>query len=439
MLFFDRNEEIERLMAIRQLAKDEAQWTVLTGRRRIGKTELLLNCFLDEAFLYLFVTRASEADLCEGYKRQIEAFTGRTIPGEVRHFSELFRYIMELSKDKSFTLVIDEFQDFLRVNPVIFSEMQRDWDIMRRGSKINLVVCGSINSIMNKIFLEAKEPLYGRQTEQMTLRPFSLSVLKGILGHYHPQYKKEDLLALWTFTGGVAKYVALLMDRRAYTLNKMLDVIIREDSFFLNEGWAVLRDEFGKEFGSYFSILSAIASGDTSRSQIMNKIGGEVGGYLTRLEEQYNLIVKVQPFAERSANKNVLYKIDDNFYRFWFRFIYKYQYLIQMRMFDELKGIVKRDYDVFSGIALEAYFRIKFIEEHRYTKIGGWWDRKGENEIDIVCENEFNGTLDVYEVKREAKRIDLGKLPEKCEAFLIKHPEYRQHSISYKGLSIEDL
>ncbi|MBQ6470692.1 MAG: ATP-binding protein [Victivallales bacterium] len=439
MLFFDREDEIKTLREIRELAKEEAQWTVLTGRRRIGKTELLLNCFSATPFLYLFVTRASEADLCEGYKRQVEAFTGRSIPGKVQHFSEIFRYLMEFSRERSFTLVIDEFQDFLLVNPIIFSEMQREWDMLHRGSKLNLIVCGSIHSIMNKIFLEAKEPLYGRQTEHFTLRPFRLSVLRQILGHYHPKYTNDDLLALWTFTGGVAKYVSLLMDRKAYTVNKMLDAIIRDDSFFLFEGWAVLQNEFGKDYGTYFSILAAIATGSTSRSQIMNQVGTEISGYLTRLETQYRLIAKKQPFAERSATKNVLYKIDDNFYRFWFRFIYKYQYLIQLRMFDELKNIIKRDYECFAGITLEGYFREKFMEAHLYTKMEGWWDRKGENEIDLVCENEFTGTLDIHEVKMDAKRLDTGRLHAKAEAFLKKHPEYRQHTISFKGLSKEDM
>ena len=439
MLFFDRQDEIKALQTIREQAKTEAQWTVLTGRRRIGKTELLLNCFSDTPFLYLFVTRASETDLCEGYQRQVESFLGRTIPGRIQHFSELFRYLLDLSRKESFTVVIDEFQDFLRVNPVIFSEMQREWDLLHRGSKLNLIVCGSIYSIMNKIFLEAKEPLYGRQTEHMTIRPFTLSVLRQILGHYHPKYTRDDLLALWTFTGGVAKYVSLLMDKKAYTFDKMLDVILCDDSFFLFEGWAVLQNEFGKDYGTYFSILAAIASGNTSHAQIVNKVGGELGGYITRLERQYHLIAPRQPFAERNSTKNVLYKLEDNFYRFWFRFIYKYQYLIQLRMFDELKNVVRRDYDCFSGITLEGYFREMFIENHRYTKIEGWWDRKGENEIDLVCENEFTKTLDIYEVKLEAKRLDLGKLPVKCEAFLKKHPEYRQHSISFKGLSKENM
>ena len=173
------------------------------------------------------------------------------------------------------------------MNPAVFGEMQRDWDELSGKARINLVTMGSINTLMNKIFKEKSQPLYGRETDQMKLRPFSIDVLKDVLGHCHPSWKNDDLLALWAFTGGVAKYVSLLVDRKAYTPARMIDVIIEEDSYFLDEGWAMLVEEFGKEYGTYFSVLGAIARGKTSRAEIMNEIGGEVGGYLTRLEDQY--------------------------------------------------------------------------------------------------------------------------------------------------------
>ena len=101
----------------------------------------------------------------------------------------------------------------------------------------------------------------------------------------------------------------------------------------------------------------------------MNEVGGEVGGYLTRLEDQYGLIAKNQPIFEATANKNCLYRIDDNFFRFWFRFVFRRQYLLQIRMFEELRSVVKRDYEVFSRHALEGYFREKFISEGRYSRM----------------------------------------------------------------------
>lgn len=439
MKFFDRDGEIAKLRDIRKRSRVTAALTVITGRRRIGKTELVKTAFADKPFVYLFVTRSAEAELCDGFKSRIEAFTGRTIPGRITKFHEIFRYLLEMAAERPLTVVIDEFQDFYRVNPSIYSEMQREWDELSGRAMINLVVTGSVNTLMNRIFKERKEPLYGRDTDRMSVRPFDISVLKQILRCYSPRFTPDDLLALWTFTGGVAKYVSLLMNRKAYTRRKMIEVLTEEDSYFIDEGWAVLVEEFGKDYGTYFSILSAIARGKNTRAEIMNEISGDVGGYLTRLEDQYGLIAKNQPLFERTSNKGCVYKLNDNFFRFWFRFIFKYQYLVQVRMFAELRDLVERDYEVFSGHALEGLFRAKFAETHAYSRIGAWWDRKGENEIDLVCENEFKGTLDFFEVKRDVRRYDRKAMLDKVEAFLRKNPEKRKLTSTVGALSLADI
>lgn len=439
MRFFDRKEEIAELRKNRELSTESSRFTVLTGRRRVGKTELLHEAFSDMPYIYFYVSRKALVDLCEDFRQIAEKALGRTIPGEIRRFSQIFRFIMEESVSRPITLVIDEFQDFLAVDESVFSEMARDWDALHRKARINLVVSGSINRLMVRIFENREAPLYGRNTGRIRLEPFRISVIKQILSHYNHSWTNEDLLALWTFTGGVARYVALLIDAKAWTKKAMLREIIRENSVFFDEGKIVLIEEFGKEHGTYFSILSAIAGGKTSRDKIESVVGGAVGGYLTKLEREYDFIGKKQPLFERSERKNCLYKIDDNFYRFWFRFIFKYNYLIEVKMFDELRGIVVRDYDVFSGIALERYFAAKFVEERRYSRLGGWWNRKGEQEIDLVCENEFTNELAFYEVKRDKRRIDIALLNEKAQAFLEKNPSLRGHVQKSCGLSIDDM
>ena len=101
--------------------------------------------------------------------------------------------------------------------------------------------------------------------------------------------------------------------------------------------------------------------------------------------------------------------------------------------------IVERDFETFSGLALERYFHWKFVEETRYTRMDAWWDRKGENEIDLVCEDEIGNRLDFYEIKRDVSRIALGKLEEKSEAFFCKNPQLRERKVSFQGLSLEDM
>ena len=439
MRFFDRTKEIASLREIRRMSKDNAQFTVVTGRRRIGKTSLVWKAYEDEPILYFFVARKAEGDLCEDYRLEIEEKLGIPTMGRAEHFADVFEFLMKLSTERPITLFIDEFQEFFRVNKSVYSDMQRIWDLYSTKARMNLVVCGSIYSMMTKIFKDRKEPLYNRQTRFMTVRPFTPAVLKEILTEYYPDHTAEDLLALYSFTGGVAKYVQLLVDSGATTKSAMLDHIIKADSIFLGEGKAILIEEFGKDYGVYFSILSAIARGKTSRSEIENVVGREIGGYLTKLENEYEVIAKKQPLFEKSSTKNVRYTIEDNFFTFWFRFIYKYSYMLEIENYESMKTIINRDYETFSGLMLERYFRRVLIERQAYTRIGGWWDRKGENEIDIVVENELNEEATFFEVKRKAVNIDIEMLKHKVQAFLRATGEFKGYKISYEGLSMDDM
>lgn len=439
MKFFDRDNEVRELRKIRKISHETARFTVLTGRRRVGKTELVKQAYSDEPYIYFYVSRKTQVNLCEEFKEITEKILGRAVPGRIERFSEIFRFICEEAVVRPITLVIDEFQDFIKVDESIFSEMSRDWDAFHGRAKLNLVVSGSINRLMNQIFEDREAPLYGRNTGRIKLAPFSVPVMKEILTFYNPSYENEDLLALWTFTGGVARYVSLLMDAKAVTKDGMIAEIVRPNSSFFDEGKIVLIEEFGKDYATYFTILSAIAAGKTSRDRIETACGGEVSGYLTKLERHYGLIAKKQPLFEPNERKNCLYRIDDCFFRFWFRFIFKYGYLLEVEMFDELRGIVERDYEVFSGQALEDYFRQKSIGERLYSRLGGWWDRKGENEIDCVGENEFLDTLEFVEIKRDADRIKLDALRSKADAFFEKNPEKCSRMVSYRAFSIKDM
>ena len=439
MKFYDREQEIAFLRDVRDRAETVARFTVVTGRRRIGKTTLIREAYKDSPFVYFFVARKAESDLCEVFLEEVGEKLGIPMLGSSRRFSEIFRYLMQLSVTRSFTLVIDEFQDFFRVNKAVFSEIQDIWDEFEKTSHINLVVCGSIYSMMQKIFKDKKEPLYGRNTGELRVKPFKPSVLKQIMVDAKPNYSKEDLLALFTFTGGVAKYVNQLVDDGALDKESMIKHIINANSTFLNEGKNNMIEEFGKEYGIYFSILSCIARGKNTRSEIEEVIGKEVGGYLTNLEKEYELIAKRQPLFEKSATKNVRYELDDVFYSFWFRFVFKYSYIIEIENYAKLQEIVERDYSTFSGLMLERYFHRVAVESGAFTRMGRWWDRKGENEIDLITENELTDHATFYEVKRQEDEISLGVLKQKAEVFLQATHQFKGYKISYKGLSMEDM
>ena len=439
MKFFDRDKEIGRLHEIMEISRESAQFTVVTGRRRIGKTQLLLKATEGQPTLYFFVLRKAEPFLCQDFRQEIADKLGIPVLGQITSFGKLFQFLMQISFERSFHLIIDEFQDFLSVNPSVYSEMQHYWDLNKEKSRINLLVCGSVFSLMHKIFKDYKAPLFGRATAFMHVSPFKVAVLKEIMEELHPNYQPEDLLALFTFTGGVAKYVQLLADNRALQFNKMIDFIIREDSPFITDGKNVLIDEFGKDYTIYFTILSSIAKGDNTRGRIESAIGKEIGGYLTRLEQDYGLISKNIPIFAKSETKNVQYVINDNYLMFWFRFVYKYAYMIEIAQYDELKRVIIRDYATFSGKMPVRYFREKYIEAGGVTQIGGYWDKKGENEIDLIVINETDKTAQIVEIKRNEKHIRFNALKEKAQNMMDKTHSLTGYQIEYKGFSMDDM
>jgi len=434
--FYNREKETVLLKEIEQRAQEWAQMTFIVGRRRVGKTALLKNVYNNSKTLYFFVEKKNETLLCEEFSQEIRRILGATIYGELQNFKQVFSFLMDLSQKEHFTLIIDEFQDFGKINSAIYSEMQNVWDSKKDMSKINLVLCGSVYSLMRKIFQSYKEPLFGRATGQLNLKPFDIQTLKNILHDYYPNYTKEDLLAFYLFTGGVAKYVEYLAEAKAFTKKRILDKFFSGNSMFIAEGRNVLIDEFGNDYGTYFSILSLIASSKTARSEMESVLNITLGGYLEKLENDYGLIKKNRPFLAKPTGKDVKFRIEDNFLNFWFRFIFKYRSAIEIGNFDYVRDIVERDYETYSGIILERYFRQKLIEAKQFSDIGNYWNRKGENEIDIIAVNEMEKLLCFYEIKRNKNKISLPLLENKASEIVKNFPDY---NIKYTGLSLEDM
>ena len=439
MRFFGRKDEIAELQNIHKLSLQTARFTIVTGRRRSGKTSLLIKAYENiNDMLYFFVARKSEEELCKDFLNEITEKLQIHILGEVTRFADIFKYLMQVSKTRPLTLVIDEFQDFKRVNPSVFSDMQKIWDLNKQDARINLVVCGSVYSLMNIIFKNNKEPLYGRQTGEIKVTPFPPSVIKEILGTYNPHYTPEDLLALYTYTGGVAEYVEMMIDAGATEKELMTEKFIGKNSYFIYEGKNMLIEEFGKDYSRYFEILQLIASGYTTRSEIEDIMKVEISGYLTKLENDYNLISRNMPMFQKT-NRNIHYQIEDNFLRVWFRYIYKYGYMLEVGANKKLKIIMDRDYTTYTGKVLEKYFTAKLIESELFTHISSWWDRKGENEIDIIAADEIENKVIFYEVKRQAKDVNIGIVKDKAEHFFQTTGKFKRYDIEYKGLSMEDM
>lgn len=439
MKFFGRNKEISELQETNRLSEHTARFTIVTGRRRSGKTSLLLKAYEDVSdMLYFFVARKSEAELCKDFITEITEKLQIPILGEVSRFADIFKFLMQLSKTRHLTVVIDEFQDFKRVNPSVFSDMQKIWDLNKAEAHINLVVCGSIYSLMNVIFKGSKEPLYGRQTGEIKVTAFPPSTIREILACYNPSFTAEDLLALYLYTGGVAEYVEMMMDSGATNKTLMMEKFVCKNSYFINEGKNMLIEEFGRDYTRYFEILQLIASGHTTRSELESIMKAELAGYITKLENDYSLISRNMPMFQKN-NRNIRYQIEDNFLRVWFRYIYKYSYMLEVGANGKLKALMEKDYTTYSGRVLERYFRAIMIESEEFTRIASWWDRKGENEIDIIAADELEQRVTFYEVKRQAKDINIGILKDKAVQFFNTTGSFQKFSVDYKGLSLDDI
>ena len=438
MRFYDREKELHVLGEMLHRSKSEAKMTVLMGRRRIGKTELSLRCG-DETVLYFFVGKKAETLLCQDFVREIREKLDVPILGTPTTFSEVFRFVLQLSEKRQFTLIIDEFQNFLKINPSIFSDIQRDWDLHKRASHLNLIISGSVFTLMTKIFEDKEEPLFGRADEMMTLEPFTTDVLKQILEDFNPNYIPEDLLALYSITGGVPWYVTLLLDKGKTSRRKMLAALTEENSPFINEGKNILIEEFGTDYVTYFSILTCIASGMKTRSEIENELHNDnIGSYLVKMEDYYKVITKSLPIFAKKNSKKVRYQLNDCFLILWFRFFYKYQALIENKALKSLGEIIERDYSSVSGFMMERYFMKKFREEGRYI-IGKWWDRKGENEIDLIVVDPIQKEAWMYELKKQGDRYKENEFREKVDIVLEQTPELRKMTIHIGSLSLDDM
>lgn len=438
MRFYDRDTELNILQTNWTQTTERGRLTVLTGRRRIGKTTLLRKSTEEgnQPLLYLYVSKDNERVLTGKFQEAAEQSLGLQIFGRMETFAQFFDQLMRYGLEHHFTMVFDEFQNFIKVNPAIPSHIQDLWDRYHEKVKVNMVACGSIYNMMHRIFDNEDEPLYGRQDCRINMLPFRISVLKQILHDHNPKYTPEDLLCLYMLTGGVAKYVAWLMDAKAVTKAKMLRWVTQAGSPYLTEGTELIMSEFGKDYTNYLSILQLIASGLTTQSEIDGAIGKNTGAYLDNLEVEYSYIHHRQPMFSKPGGRNSRWQLDDCFLRFWFRFILRNQALVEMERNDLLLEIIERGYEQYSELVLEQFFRQKWMEEERVTQVGNYWDRKGVNEIDMIAINEIDKKAVVAEVKRQRKKLNSSELAGKVSAISKNLSKYEVCQI---GLTMEDM
>lgn len=434
MKFYDRVSELQYLEILWSQVDNSSKMTVLTGRRRVGKTLLSLEFVKNKRFLYLFVSKKSESLLCQEYVSEIKKVFDYPVIGDILHFKDVFLLLIEIAKKEKITVIIDEFQEFYSINPAVYSEIQMLWDIHKNKMKMNLIFVGSVYTLMHKIFENSREPLFGRADRMLFIKPFAISTMRDILTEH--KIPMTMLFDFYLFTGGMPRYIEILLENGAKDFNSILNFFLRKNSPFISEGKHLLIEEFGKEYTVYFSILELISTGKTSRSEIESILEKNVGGHLDRLENSYAIISKWRPFNAKPASRQQKYFIIDNFINFWFRFIYKNRSAVETENFDYLKELVRRDYAVYSGRILERFYLTLFAEGGAYNRIGSYWEKKNQNEIDIVAVNDMNKEILIGEIKRNKSKIEMEVLKRKAEKLLKDFPQYTS---TFVALGLEDI
>jgi len=444
MKFYDRESELSRIRKEFNRTKKRSSVLVITGRRRIGKTRLVFEAFNETPFLYFFVGKKKMPDLLAEWTEEIDSKLGNP-HGRFQLFSHLLDYLFTISKEKKVFVFFDEVQNLLSIEPSAFSDLQKYYDLYRETSSLLLIFAGSSYSLIEKIFTGSKEPLFGRATEFMSLKCLPVKTQKEMLLDFG-MYSGENLLHTFSVFDGIPRFYEEIFETGEKYFKEAFKELVVHKEFLWDEGLNMMREEFGKDYSIYHSILSAIALGKRSRNEIEQMVSGSAGGYLQNLENIYNLVKKEKPIFSRSDKSSIQrYYFADHFYEFWFRFMSRFQALREINRKEKAFERIWELLPEYEGYKLEALIKRVFIEQNPFdidfTRIGRYWDRKGENEIDLVLLNEETGHAYVVEVKRtlskSLKKEEKVKLREKVSSL----HELKQYTtrLFFAGIENEEI
>ncbi len=443
MKFYGREQEIEALRWQFQRAQETkvARMAVVTGRRRIGKTTLIRKAFEASVFpfIYYFVTSSSnEEEMAQLLVAQASRCLDIKYPPAITKVADAIGWLLEMSHSKPLVFVLDECQQ-LDSWPNFWSELQRTWDLGKSGAQALFVLSGSVQTAIERIFGNSSEPLFGRNDQMMIVRPFSTSLVGKIFEDCSPSgIVPSDLLLFYAITGGVARYVELLVDAEATTQEKLLTFLFSERGTTLQkEGDTLLANEFRLSAPLYRTILRRLAAGRSKRTELQAGVATDISPYLARLENLYGLVGRVQPFEEPSEKRKTRYRVTDPYLRFWLRFLSGDDIEAQIEL-QQWPGLIQRTTQAlptYLGRSLEDWYRQRFLELSGLSPVGAWWDRRGENEIDLIALDENRKRIVFAEIKSQTSKLDEVKLRRKSEAFFDVHRDYRSWKQVFLGLT----
>jgi len=411
MKFINRTSELEFLQ--RKYDSSESELIILYGRRRIGKTELLNEFSKNKKTLYFLGRAESKEDTLRRFNMLlIEYFNDISLArSPLRGWDDFFSYLYEKAK-KRLVLIIDEFPFIIEKFPEILSILQDKWDNLLKKSKIMFVLCGSSISMMEKYTLDYKSPLYGRRTGQWMVDRLDIVHLT----EFFPQYGFEDILTAYSAIDTIPGYI-VKFDSHLPVWENIENRILSKGEYLYEEVEILLREEL-RDPSNYMSILSAIAGGLTTFNEIYTKTGLDkslLSKYLAVLEK-LGIVEKTLPVTSTFKRKlkaiGARYSIKDNFFDFWFRFVYTNLPELEKGNSAEVTKAVQKNFPEYLGTKFERAVvgLIPHLEIFQYTKIGKWWHK--DKEIDIVAVNENTKEILFCECKWQNRKAEATVLEE---------------------------
>ncbi|MEK6892897.1 MAG: ATP-binding protein [Nanoarchaeota archaeon] len=391
MEFKDRTQESKKIEQI--LSSKAFEFLILYGRRRIGKTELVLHTTKNKKRIYYLATGAHNLDrfyeVCKQYDPQVLNLK--------KDYEVLFEYL----KDKVDVIIIDEFQNLISEDKNIVHLFQSIVDTKLKKSNLKLILLGSSVSIMTSKVLSYQSPLYARKTASMKLGAVSFLDLP----EFFPKFDFEQLVEIYGFADGIPYYLIKLNQPFWDWLKEELK---QSSSFFHDEVDFLMKYEFDDP-STYKVILEAIANGKTKISEIKDFVKlsrTDISPYLKNLLE-VDLIKREVPITENVKSRNGRYSIKDNFIKFWFKFIYPQLSSVETGIFDTAQ--LKKEYPSYLGFIFEEISKQYLLKLRpiNFNKLGRWWWK--DQEIDIVGLNDSTKEMLICECKWQSN-VDACKI-----------------------------
>jgi len=400
-MFINRQKELKRLEE--EYLSHDFRFTVMYGRRRVGKTTLLKEYISSKPYIYFLVTLESFSIVLQRFQKLVADFLEDEFLQEIKlqSFEQIFAYLAKQNLSHKIVVVIDEFQYLSKLDKSIPSQFQYIVDEILRSKNIHLVLCGSIISMMYEQTLSYGSPLYGRRTSSIKLDALRFEYLS----HFFPTKREIERIELYAVFGGVPKYLELLKD--SDTIFEAIEQnILDKNAFLYEEPRFILQNEVNEPM-TYFTILETIANGEHKLGNIAGKLNKNVQNitsFMSKLIE-LELIYKEVPITEKLPNKSKkgLYFIKDNFFRFWFSYVLPYKSQLELGNTNYALVKIKEN---FSGFVAKVYedLAVEYtLKNYPLLKAGRWWNR--DEEIDVVGLGE--DFLLVGECKYSNKKVGI--------------------------------